>query len=69
MSYMYKAFISYSNLDINLVSEIVTQFKQFGIDTYVADYQPQSGDLLSEKIDHAISESDCIIVLIKSCRF
>lgn len=60
----YDVFISYSTSDLNLVTEITNQLKQFGANCYVADNIIEAGELLSDKIENAINRADCVLVIL-----
>jgi len=60
----YKAFISHSTKDRNLVLSISNNLKATGISVYLAEEDPQPGMNLPQKIVNNIKSADCMIVVL-----
>jgi hypothetical protein len=58
-----KVFISHSNKDMDIVKEAESKLKQEGFEVYIAEEIERPGELLSEKIEELIRNSDCILLL------
>jgi nucleoside 2-deoxyribosyltransferase len=61
---MYSVFISHSFKDSGLVDTLRTALTQAGVDSYLAEIDPQYGIALPEKIGKAIDSADAIIVVL-----
>ena len=61
---MFKVFISHSTEDLEIVSIISNRLKLIGVDVYVAEFYPEPGKALSDKVLDNLKSSDCVIVLL-----
>lgn len=61
---MFKVFISHSIEDLEIVSIISDGLKLIGIDIYIAEFYPEPGRTLSDKVLENLRSSDCVIVLL-----
>lgn len=59
----YKVFISHSVNDYEDVENIADLLEDYGIDTYIAERDPQYGKYLTDKIMVNIDNSDAVLVL------
>jgi hypothetical protein len=59
----FKVFLSHTNTreDMEMVSMFSDQLKEVGINCYVAEDDPQPGQLLSEKVKKNIDDSDVVV--------
>lgn len=60
----FTVFISHTKADIGIVKSLYSTLKQSGINVYVAEFHPDPGKRLSEKISENIESSDCVLVLL-----
>ncbi|MFX1281888.1 MAG: toll/interleukin-1 receptor domain-containing protein [Promethearchaeota archaeon] len=60
---MVKVFISHSMKDSHLVDLVQKYLKAYNIESYLAERDYQSGELLSQKIMQNISESDYFLIV------
>jgi nucleoside 2-deoxyribosyltransferase len=60
----YKVFISHSVRDQGLVISLTNLLSKFGIQVFVAEWQPSPGERLDEKVFEQIRKSDCIVALL-----
>lgn len=61
---VFTVFVSHSKEDVEIVKALYSTLKQSGINVYVAQFYPEPGKLLSEKIATYIESSDCVLVLL-----
>ena len=60
---MPRIFISYSHKDMDIVYRLLELLSRAGVQVFVADYDPEPGALLWEKVSKAIDASDAVVVL------
>jgi len=60
----FKVFISHSTRDPEIVYTLYNLLKQRGIEAYVAEYYPEPGRLLPDKVLQNIRASDLVLVLL-----
>lgn len=63
---LFKVFISHSTEDLDIVSTIANRLRTDDFDVYVAEFRPEPGRRLPEKIQENIESSDCVVVLLTS---
>jgi excisionase family DNA binding protein len=61
---MLKVFISHSTEDLEIVSIVSNSLKLIGVNVYVAEFYPEPGKILRDKILENLKSSDCVIVLL-----
>lgn len=61
---VFTVFISHSKDDVGIVKALYSTLKQSGINVYVAEFYPEPGKRLSEKISRNIESSDCVLALL-----
>ena len=61
---VFTVFISHSKADVDIVKKLHSALEQSGIKVYVAEFYPEPGKLLSEKVTKQIELSDCFLVLL-----
>lgn len=61
---MNQAFISHSSKDQPWVDWIAREVESMGVRSYLAQHDPQPGELLSDKVRREIANSDALIVLL-----
>lgn len=59
-----KIFVSYSSQDTPWVREFVHTLKELGVDAWFAEEQIALGDSIYDKIEHALRESNAIILVL-----
>ena len=62
----FKVFISHSVHpdDTNILYTLANLLRQNGMDAYVAEWNPEYGNYLPDKIKNAINQSDVVIVIL-----
>ena len=60
----YTVFLSHSIEDTRIVDEIRRDLTEMEVDVYVAEYNPEPGKPLSEKVINGIKRSDWFLVLL-----
>lgn len=61
---VFSVFISYSKEDVELVKPLYSTLKQSGVYVYVAEFYPEPGVSISEKVIRNIQLSNCVLVLL-----
>jgi hypothetical protein len=61
-----EVFVSHATSDKEHVELVARQIEALGITAYLAEYDPQPGTMLSEKIRAAIHRSKAVVVLVTS---
>lgn len=61
---VFTVFISHGKGDVEIVKALYSTLKQSGINVYVAEFYPEPGLALSDKIVTYIESSDCFLVFL-----
>jgi len=60
----FKVFISHSTQDPEIVYTLYSLLRQRGMEAYVAEYYPEPGKPLSEKVRQNMATSDLVLVIL-----
>ncbi len=61
---VYRVFLAHSTKNANLVKAVHHALTERGIDCYVAEYRPELGKMVIEKIERALQSSDVVVFLM-----